>query len=62
MIEEQKIILDYLENAYSGAKMADGVDSMTRIARAIVAFGLPTDKDCIIEEAESGVCINYWRL
>ena len=32
--------------------MADDVDSMTRIARAIVAFNLPTDKDCIIEEAE----------
>lgn len=57
MIEEQKIILEYLENAYSGAKMADDVDSMTRIARAIEAFNLPTDKDCIIEEAESGVCI-----
>lgn len=54
MIEEQKIILDYLENAYSGAKMADDVDSMTRIARAIEAFNLPTDKYCIIEEVVSG--------
>ena len=58
MIEEQKIILDYLENAYSGAKMADDVDSMTRIARAIKAFNLPTDKDCIIEEVVSDVCFN----
>ena len=57
MIEEQKIILDYLENAYSGAKMADDIDSMTRIARAIAAFNLPTDKDYIIEEEESGICI-----
>ena len=62
MIEEQKIILDYLENAYSGARMADDVDSMIRIARAIVAFNLPTDKDCIIKELVSDVCINYWKL
>lgn len=62
MMEEQKIILDYLENAYSGARMADDVDSMTRIARAIVAFDLPTDKDCIIKELVSDACINYWRL
>ena len=62
MIEEQKIILDYLENAYSGAKMADDVDSMIRIARAIAAFELPTDKDCIIKEVGSDVCINYWKL
>lgn len=52
MTDDAQIILRYLENAYSGARASDDIDSMTRISRAIAAFKLPTDKDCIIEEAE----------
>lgn len=37
--EEQKnVILDYLENSYTGAKMMDDVELMCRLSRAILAF------------------------
>lgn len=37
-IDQKAIILDYLEKAYSGAKMMDDVELMCRLSRAIVAF------------------------
>lgn len=37
-IEQKENILDYLEKAYSGAKMMDDVKMMIRLTRAIVAF------------------------
>ena len=36
--DNQKSILEYLENSYSGAKMMDDIETQERIARAIVAF------------------------
>jgi hypothetical protein len=37
-MNQKKIILDYLEEAYSGAKMMDDVEMMQRLNRAIIAF------------------------
>lgn len=38
MTDNQKSILEYLENSYSGAKMMDDIETQERIARAILAF------------------------
>ena len=35
---QKQVILDYLEHAYSGAKMMDDVEMMCRLTRAIIAF------------------------
>ena len=37
-LDQKAIILDYLEKAYSGAKMLDDVEMMQRLTRAILAF------------------------
>jgi hypothetical protein len=37
-VNQKEIILDYLESAYSGAKMMDDVEMMIRLNRAIIAF------------------------
>ena len=37
-VEQKKIILDYLETAYVGAKEMDDVEIMCRLSRAILAF------------------------
>jgi hypothetical protein len=37
-MNQKNIVLEYLENAYSGAKMMDDVEMMTRLTRAIIAF------------------------
>lgn len=42
-------VLRDLESTYSGAKMFDDINIMVRTARAIEAFKLPTDKDCVIK-------------
>ena len=42
-------VLEYLEDSYTGAKMVDDYESMLRIARAIEAYNLDTEKDCRIE-------------
>lgn len=44
--EQKKIILDYLEAAYTGARMMDDLEMMCRLFRAIVAF----DYDNLEEE------------
>ena len=49
MDDQQKMILEYLENSYTGAKMMGDLETMVRIARAIEAFNLPVDDDCVIE-------------
>ena len=36
--EHKNAILDYLEEAYVGAKMMDDVETMCRLSRAILAF------------------------
>ena len=38
MSEHERIILQYLENSYTGARMLDDISAMTRIARAIASF------------------------
>ena len=37
-IDQKAVIMEYLEDAYSGAKMMDDVDTMRRLSRAILAF------------------------
>jgi hypothetical protein len=37
-IDQKAVILEYLENAYSGAKMMNDVEMMCRLSRAILAF------------------------
>ena len=37
-LAQKAIILEYLEQAYSGAKMLDDVEMMQRLPRAILAF------------------------
>ena len=37
-IKQKEIVLNYLECAYSGAKMMDDVEMMIRLTRAIIAF------------------------
>lgn len=38
MDEQKQVILDYLEQAYSGAKMMDDIEVQCRLSRAIIAF------------------------
>ncbi len=37
-MNQKKIVLDYLEACYSGAKAMDDVEMMCRLNRAIIAF------------------------
>ena len=37
-MNQKQTILDYLENAYTEAKMADDVEMMCRLAKAIIVF------------------------
>lgn len=37
-MNQKQNIIDYLENAYTGAKMMDDVELMLRLSRAIVSF------------------------
>ena len=52
MNNEERDILDYLESAYTGARMSDDVSAMVRISRAIAAFNAdPEDApDAIFSE------------
>ena len=52
--EQQKHILKYLENAYTGARMFDDLETMVRLARAIEAFKLP-----VVEEPEKYGTFSY---
>ena len=36
--EQKKVVLDYLETAYVGARAMDDVEIMCRLSRAILAF------------------------
>ncbi len=51
MNTKQKVILDYLDASYSGAKMMGDEETMLRIARAITAFKMDTDIDIFMEDA-----------
>lgn len=50
MNERLNDVKEYLENSYSGAKMMDDVESMTRIARALAALQADVEKDIFTEE------------
>lgn len=50
MNERLNDVKEYLENSYSGAKMMDDVESMTRIARALTALQADVEKDIFTEE------------
>lgn len=47
-LNQYKEILNMLEFAYTGARANNDLDIMVRISRAIKAFELDTNKDCII--------------
>jgi hypothetical protein len=49
MNDDCKKLNDYLESAYTGARMFDDFEAMERIARAIEAFNLDVHKDCVIK-------------
>ena len=50
MTDNQKSILKYLENSYSGAKMMDDVETQERIARAIIAFEADPEMEIFSKE------------
>ena len=50
MNERLNDVKEYLENSYSGAKMMDDVESMTRIARALAALQANVEEDIFTEE------------
>lgn len=50
MNENAKVIKDYLEASYSGAKMMDDVECMARISRALAAFESEIDGNIFTEE------------
>lgn len=50
MNDQIKVIEEYLENSYSGAKMMDDVDAMCRISRAIAALKADTEMEIFTEE------------
>lgn len=37
-MNQKQNIIEYLENAYTGAKMMDDVELMLRLSRAIISF------------------------
>lgn len=45
-----KVIEEYLESSYSGAKMMDDVDAMCRISRAIAALKADTEMEIFTEK------------
>ncbi len=52
-------IKEYLENAYSGAKMMDDVEGMTKISRALVALQADVEKDIFTKEFIEESVINF---
>ena len=50
MNEQVKIIKEYLENSYSGAKMMDDAEGMTRISRALAALQADVDVDIFAKD------------
>lgn len=51
--KQKKIIEDYLERAYSGAKMMHDEELKLRISRALVAFKADVYKDIFVEDIVS---------
>ena len=52
--KQEEIILDYIENAYTGARMMEDVEMMCRLSRAITAFnGEDVELKCCCEGYES---------
>ena len=45
MSEQIAAIIEYLEAAYTGARMADDAEAMDRISRAIIVMKTPADVD-----------------
>ena len=63
--DQERQILDYLENCYTGAKMVGDVSAMTRLARAIHSFLAEPeeDADAIFTPSfqEESVIADIWR-
>lgn len=51
--QQKRTILDYLENAYTGARMMGDIEVQTRIGRAIVAFNADVHEDIFIAREET---------
>lgn len=47
--KNKKLILDYLEKSYSGAKMMDDIEIQIRVGRAIEAFKADVEEDIFKE-------------
>lgn len=45
-MEQKEIILEYLENAYTGAKMSEDFEMMCRLSRALIAFSYDGIEEC----------------
>lgn len=61
VIPQQEIIINYLESAYIGARASDDVETMTRIARAIIAFKSNPEKDyACLDEMTQDVHNEEW--
>lgn len=48
----KKMIRDFLENCYTGAKMQHNEELKTRIARALFAFDYSVEEDLFLPDAE----------
>lgn len=47
--QQYQVIKDYLEQAYTGARMSDDVEIQTRLARALIAFESDPEKDIFLD-------------
>ena len=47
--QQYQVIKDYLEQAYTGARMSDDVETQTRLARALIAFESDPEKDIFLD-------------
>lgn len=50
MSDQINIIKDYLEKSYSGAKMMNNAEDMTRIARALAALQADVETEIFTEK------------
>ena len=54
-----KDCISYLELSYSGAKMWDDTESMTRISRALIALQADINKDIFNKEFLESIIVDY---
>jgi hypothetical protein len=47
--QQYQVIKNYLEQAYTGARMSDDIETQTRLARALIAFESDPEKDIFLD-------------